>query len=281
MVKAAEICSIICSYEIAPERICRLLRDFGQRTGVKIAGVVVCNGPHALPPRTAEWTFIRGTNEDHDFSAYIEGAEYLIELGHAPECTLILNDTLFTRHNGFRVLRDILKYREPVRLAPLPAIAGKTDPYDNACYSSPWSGLGLYVSSFCFLVNRGGIQLFSTLRQKADLDIGARETALTDSDWGAGLSPVFREYLKSHLVHTGTSVSWYKLRKYGNNKQLIGKKARGVYYEHRLSGDIGASGVMFSVYPRPLMKARFFIFEQIAKISRKLRWHKVSCLLSL
>ncbi|RSD15569.1 hypothetical protein PAP18089_00074 [Pandoraea apista] len=274
MMKYPEICAVICSYQMAPEQICLRLRDFGQRIGVKITGVVVCNGPHPLPANTAEWTFLKGTNEDLDFSAYMEGAEYLIEQGQVPECALVLNDTLFTSHNGFRVLRDILKYREPVRLSPLPAIAGKTDPYDNACYSNPWSGLGLYVSTFCFLINRGGIQLLLTLRQKADLDLGASKTVLTDPGWGAGLAPAFKEYLKAHLVYRDTSVSWYRLRKYENNNQLIGKKARGVYFEHRLSGDIGASGVIFSVYPRPLMKARFFVFEQIAKVFRKLRWPK-------
>jgi hypothetical protein len=103
-----------------------------------------------------------------------------------------------------------------------------------------------------------------------DTDLGDKTIDLDDPAWGQGLDTAFRVYLRCHLTYTAISNTWYQLTEKRDNRRLISQKARGVYYEHRLSGDIGATGVLFNIYPTPRNKWRFFLREQQAKVKRRL-----------
>lgn len=262
---------VACSYALPPERLCALLAGIGSRLNMPMTGVVVCNGPHALPAAIAGWSFIKGSNDDLDFSAYREGLAWLSQAGtHDPGAVLFANDSLFTKHNARRIMRDLLAQRGLLAAIDGPAIAGKTDPYDNICYASPWSGLPIYVSSFCFLLNGAALPMLAALGPQADADLGPVQLDVADPSWGAALAKGFRAYLQAHLLHLGNSVSWYQLRHQAANRPLISRKARCVYCEHRLSGEIGRRGVIIALYPRLRMKTRFFVFEQLAKLVRAL-----------
>ena len=267
---ADTLTTVACSYGMEPVRLRRALQSIGDRLGVVFGGVIVCNGAHALPADDGDWQFVRGSNIELDFSAYHEGAGHLQRTGLRGRSVLFLNDSTFTRHNAYRVLKALLVYRPPLENTILPAIAGKTDTYDNVCYENPWSRLPVYVSSFCFLLNAPALDALTEVRQQADADLGSSLTDLSSREWGARVPMAFREYLKTHLSHAGTSVSWYQLSQYRGNAALLKKKARCVYSEHRLSGEIGREGIVFAVYPRMRMKASFFLFEQAAKIARLL-----------
>jgi hypothetical protein len=260
---------VVCSYDIEPGRLAALLSSIGHRLQTQFTGVIVCNAAHALPPATTEWQFVRGTNSELDFSAYHEGAAHL-QASAKPASVLFLNDSTFTRHNARRVIAALLVYRSAVEDAAVPAMAGKTDPYDSVCYTSPWSRLPVYVSSFCFLLNRHAMAALPAVRSAADEDLQGTHVDIRSSDWGVHLPVPFRHYLKAHLAYPGTSLAWYQLQRRHGQTALLSKKLRCVYSEHRLSGEIGRDGVIFSVYPTARLKAQFFLFEQIAKVPRKL-----------
>ncbi len=264
------LATVVCSYGLDPLRLRRALQRIGDRLGVVFGGVIVCNGEHALPVDDGVWQFVRGSNADLDFSAYYEGAGHLQSTTPPSRSVLFLNDSTFTRHNAYRVLKALLVYRPPVENTALPAIAGKTDAYDNVCFENPWSGLPVYVSSFCFLLNTPALDALKNVHRQADADLGSSPMDLSSREWGVRIPMAFREYLKTHLTHTGTSLSWYQLSQHRGNVVLLEKKARCVYSEHRLSGEIGRRGIVFAVYPRMRMKLSFFLFEQVAKINRRL-----------
>lgn len=266
----ALLTSVVCSYGIAPVQLCQALDRIGRRLHVRLGGVVVCNGPHAIPDSRDDWQFIRGSNSELDFSAYHEGAIFLARTGRPARSVLFINDSTLTKHNAFRVLQALLAYRPALEGTEVPAIAGKTDSYDNVCFANPWSELPVYVSSFCFLLNAQALPVLLELRRQAESDLGS-VTDLGGPDWGLGLPAAFRIYLRTHLIHTGTSISWYQLARHRDDTALLAKKARCVYSEHRLSGEIGRQGVVFAVYPHLRMKARFFVFEQMAKLGRRLQ----------
>ncbi|MDE1892471.1 MAG: hypothetical protein KGI13_08270 [Betaproteobacteria bacterium] len=271
--------TVVCSYVISPEDIAKLLSDYGRRLGVYFHGVIIVNGRHELTGVGAAWTVKRGSNKEFEFSAYQEGLEVLGLTGeNGPSVVLFINDTAFQKHHCLDVVRSLMPYRGPVADCVVPAMAGKGDLYDNICYRNPWSGLPVYLSTFCFLLNRLALSVFTGILAYGNADLGNNTIDLEDPAWGHQLETTFRVYLLCHLNYPGISNTWYQLIEKRNNRSLINQKARCVYYEHRLSGDIGANGVLFNIYPTPRKKWQFFLREQQAKISRRIfslwRFHR-------
>lgn len=265
------VTTIVCSYRLSPTDIARLLASYGRRLGIRFQGVIIANAPHDLSGISGEWVAKKGSNAEHEFSAYMEGIE---SLTLAPQpvsgSVLFINDTTFQSHNGFEIVRNLMPYLDPVTDCAVPAIAGKADFYDNICYRSPWSGLPIYVSSFCFLLNRAALPAIPRILADANAELGDRTIDLNDPSWGHGLNTAFRIYVRCHLTYPGIWNSWYKLIESRKNRSLIIQKARSVYFEHRLSGEVGKEGVVFNIYPSPMKRLCFFVREQQAKIKRGL-----------
>ena len=76
------------------------MQRIGRQLGVRFRGVIVANGSHDLLLAAEDWTNIRGSNREQEFSAYVEGIETLTSEGHSPACVLLLNDSTFDRHNA-------------------------------------------------------------------------------------------------------------------------------------------------------------------------------------
>jgi hypothetical protein len=265
-----QLTTVVCSYTLSPTRIASILRDVGDRLHVRFHGVIVVNGNHGLVNVDTDWTLIKGSNTELDFSAYQEGIEWLAcNLKCLPEVMLVINDSAFLKHHALDIIRNLLQYLQPVAECDVPAIAGKADKYDNICYQSPWSGLPIYLSTFCFLLNRSALPAIGNVLLKVDADLGNKLLDLDEPAWGIGLEKTFRTYLRCHLTYLHTSNTWYQLAEKRKNRRLISMKARAVYYEHRLSGDIGNNGVIINIYPTWRKQLRFFFYEQAAKLKRK------------
>lgn len=263
--------TVVCSYAISPADIAKLLAEYGRRLGVHFHGSIIANGRHELTGVGADWTARKGSNKELDFSAYQEGLEALGQTWEsAPGVVLFINDTAFQKHHGFDIVRSLMPYLDPVAECVVPAMAGKADAYDNICYRSPWSGLPVYLSTFCFLLNRPALPAIAGVLSYVEADLGDKTIDLDDPAWGHGLETAFRVYLRCHLTYSGISNAWYQLIEKRDNRRLIIQKARAVYYEHRLSGDIGANGVLFNIYPTLRKKWHFFLREQQAKVKRRL-----------
>ncbi|ETJ30920.1 WbbB, partial [human gut metagenome] len=70
-----------------------------------------------------------------EFSAYKEGIDFLEDSSLLPSGVpiLILNDTLFLKHNAKFFLRKIVSYYSTIQRTELPTMAGRLDPYNNIC----------------------------------------------------------------------------------------------------------------------------------------------------
>ena len=129
-----------------------------------------------------------------------------------------------------------------------------------------------YVSTFCFLATPEAIRVLIACYDSIDSVIGIAETPIESPDWGVGLAMQFREFLRSHVTQENMPSAWYQAAQYRNNPEMVRKKARCVYLEHRLSGEIGREGLIFSVYPTPRGQLTFLWAERIAKARRTFKW---------
>lgn len=259
---------VACGYSLPPIRIRTAMQRIGRQLGVGFRGVIVDNGSHDLLEADDNWVNIRGSNREQEFSAYVEGVDALREDGLSPASVLFINDSTFNRHNAKGILKELVRYVAAIEDISTPCIVGKADDYNSICYMNPWSNLLLYVSTFCFLLNRGAVPLIIEVVRGADLALGSKDVDISTKAWGAGLDYRFREYLRSHLSHPGLPTSWYQLPTHISNRQLINQKMRCVYLEHKLSGEVGREGLIFSIFPTPRSKLEFVLLEQIAKLSR-------------
>lgn len=266
---------VACAY-IYPARTLRdRLEALARKMNVRFQGVIVDNRGVDLPPDEAGWTYVAGSNQDHDFSAYSEGLNRCLE-GRgdaAPDIVLFINDSLFALHSAHVHARETMAYVELLRQLKVPALCGKTDPYAAVCHRSPWSGLPFYVSSFCFLLNRPAFDVLRALSAWADEDGLDRDLAVTDSRWGAGLQPNFREFIRAFVAYGGSWFVWPGLQRYAIGDRLISVKARCIYLEHRLSGEIARNGCLIPINEKKLPRLRLYIAEKIVALKRKVGLH--------
>lgn len=262
--------TIICTYEVAPQKAIELLAKIGEASGTQFSGIVIDNGNHDSPEEIGSWQVHKGSNTMMDFSAYAEGAALLADRLESMDAVLILNDTAFTRHNAKFHLTRLVRYRELAARTASPCIVGKTDDYTNVCYSNPWSGLNAYVSSFAFLLNTGGLRKLGDVYFSMPEVMGSDAIEMSSPDWAPGLDRRFREFLRVHLVHVDSPTAWYQAKKYAGKSSILQKKARCVYLEHKLSGEIGRNGVVVAMYPRLRDKFRFALADKVKKMSSAL-----------
>lgn len=255
---------VACTYTVAAADMRDRLNQLASNCGVSFRGVIVSNREEPLPPETTDWEFIAGSNCDHDFSAYVEGLEQLVakNIDHS-ESILFLNDSLFTHHLAYLNMREVIKYRQLISKLQVPAICGKADQYLTLCHQNPWSGLRLYISSYCFLLNGLATDILLELPKHADTDGLERHLAITDQRWGEHLPSNFREFIRAFMLYSHSSFSWPGLRRYSANDKLISIKARCIYFEHRLSGEIGKHGCLIPTNVQTLSKYSLYISEKL------------------
>lgn len=262
--------AVICTYEIAPHTAIELLEKIGAATGTRFSGVVIDNGRHESPTQIGAWQIHKGSNALMDFSAYAEGAAILAPQIEAQDVILVLNDTVFTRHNPKFHLTRLIRHREAVLQTRSACIAGKADDYTNICYANPWSGMNAYVSSFAFLLNSKGAEILRDVYASMQDVMGSESTDMASDDWSPGLDRRFKEFLRLHLVQVDSPTAWYQAKKYAGKTGILQKKARCVYLEHKLSGEIGRDGVIISLYPRLRDKFGFSVADKFKKLASKL-----------
>jgi len=118
-------------------------------------------------------------------------------------------------------------------------------------------------------LNARGVRALLDVYAGVDSAMGDSSLELSDPGWGVGLRPQFKEFLRTHLTMPDSPSAWYQSERYRNDRAMLQAKSRCVYLEHRLSGEIGSSGVIISLYPRQRDKLRFRFADQVAKLRRK------------
>jgi hypothetical protein len=266
-----DLYAVAVCYQVAPAPfIARLVAETA-RAGRRLRAVVVSNDPsHPLQSPAAGVEVIRGSNAQLDFSGYFEGFDRLLSTdpGAAGANVLFANDSLLTRHALATILRHVLQLDGLLGQLLVPAMAGKLDPYRSICLRSPWSGHPGYLSSFCFLLNRHAQPRLTRLPAEARDDGVLAACPVEAAEWGAGLAPVLREYIRAHLAYDRSAYLWRASA--AAHTELIRKKAQCVYFEHRLSGSIGVDGALLPINAGPRSRARIALAETAARAVRAL-----------
>jgi len=258
-------------YHLAPVEFMRRLQTFASRSGRQLRGVTVCNHPqHALQSATGSPLFevVRGSNSDLDFSGYLEGLRHLQAMGRdtASSNVLFVNDSLLTRHAAGAVLHQLLGLDRLLGALAVPAAAGKLDPYRSICLRNPWSHHSRYLTSFGLLLNEAALPSMASLPDQAEADGLGSNVSLTDQEWGGRLDPALREMIRAHLVHAHSPYRWSGAA--SADGAMLRRKARCVYFEHRLSGSIGKAGALVPINSGPRSSAELLIAETLARIGR-------------
>lgn len=256
-------------HDLAPIAFASHLDRLACRTQASLAGVIVDNQRGRRTPLADDrFALVAGSNTDLDFSGYQEGLARLRE-AH-PEAAgrpvLFVNDSLFTKHAGVSIARRVLDLHRLLEQLQVPAIAGKRDPYRSIMSRNPWSGHHYYVSTFCFLLNALALPMLEALPLDAARDGLDPAQQIDDPAWAAGLPALMREFIRAHLTYVDSPYSWP--RRGPADHGLIARKARCVYFEHRLSGAIGIAGAIVAINSGPRSSFQIALSEWLARAMR-------------
>ena len=262
---------VACSYVLEPSILLSRLQALSSKCGVSMCGVVVANrfkeDEHRIK---SDWAVIRGSNRVHDFSAYAEGLDYLRSVGKHTDNVLFLNDTLFEKHHPVANLRALLRQFHLLSQVQAPAIVGKSDVYRTACHLNPWSGLNLYISTYCFGLNHAACSILNGIDTFATKDLGPIDGEISSKTWGLGLTAGFREFIRCFLIYEQPDFRWEGRDLHAGDKRLLSVKARCIYSEHRLSGEIGRVGCIFPTNLRRFDRIRMEFYERVSCWMRRM-----------
>jgi len=265
-----EINVVAVCYQRPADRVAVGLQRIAQHHGVALRGVIVCNRSQQVQVRLQDSRFdlIQGSNALLDFSGFFEGMERLLSTRSeaASSNILFVNDTLFTKHAASCILGRVLDLDVFLERLSAPAISGKLDPYRAICMRNPWSGHSGYITSFCFLLNSLALPLMRQLPADAHIDGLLGDAEVGDLGWGSQLPHDLREMLRAHLLYPGSPLLWPAAR--SSNSDLLRRKAASSYFEHRLSGHLGKSGVVVPINAGPRSIASVALNERMARLSR-------------
>ncbi|MDH1619206.1 hypothetical protein [Comamonas aquatica] len=268
--KKDDIIIVACCFRLSPEDMLNRLRSLiGTRSS--IFGYIVCANASIERTLAPGWILLPSDNRDFDFSAYLKGAERVRQAHPESRAVVFLNDTLFTNHAAAANFNALWRQVGLIQYLELPAIAGKTDPYTTVCLRNPWSGLGHYVTTFCFMLNRHAITFMFQLRAMADRDGVTLERSVDDPLWANSLPPAFRQFLKANLVYAQSPYLWYRLKEAKYSSQQISSKARAIYFEHRLSGVIGDAGCILPTNSGPRWAMYLRLHELLRRFLKIIR----------
>jgi hypothetical protein len=256
-------------HQLRPEAFVAKLQSLASGCGITLRGVVVSNNAaHAWTAMPREPEILRGSNRLLDFSGYFEGLDHL-RVRHPKAVAsnvLFVNDTLVTKHAAACILGRVLGMDALVGSLRVPAMSGKLDPYRAICMRNPWSGHSSYITSFCFLLNSLALPLMQQLTADAQADGVLGGAEIGDLSWGRQLPDDFREMLRAHLLYPDSPFLWPAAR--SSSSDLLRRKASSSYFEHRLSGHLGRSGVVVPINAGPRSIASIAVSERTARLSR-------------
>jgi len=236
---------VACAYYYSPESLIKKLDKLCLRHGFIGSGVIVDNNHRAqlINFKNSRWVVIKGTNHDLDFSAYSAGAKYLSDINHLnQEPIIFINDSLFFKHNASINFSSLVKVLPLLYKVEVPAIAGYQGKYIALCDRNPWGGGPGFIATYLFGLNNLGMHYLLGLYKLAEED-GLNIIDIGSKEWGKNLPPSFREYLLACVYYKRSPMYWnVGFISHKQTKNLAQKKARCIYYEHRLTGEISKCG---------------------------------------
>ncbi|MCX5938758.1 MAG: hypothetical protein NTW02_11320, partial [Cyanobium sp. LacPavin_0920_WC12_MAG_62_9] len=150
-------------------------------------------------------------------------------------------------------------------ISTMPFIAGKVDRYFSICFANPWSALQVYVSSYCFAVNQAGLECLLQLPVLAQDDFQYQPFALPIAPGTNHVMARFRAFVSLH-VNSQSPYAWHHAQSRGLSEQLLRRKARCIYYEHRLSGEIGLVGAIVPINDKLSLRLSLFVRDYLVRV---------------
>lgn len=250
---------VICSFYLSPEEIIKKMASIGRRIDVVFEGIIVNNKSKKVQAHQIKnWDIISGSNNNLDFSAYIEGITNL-KKDPNDNSILFMNDSTFTKHHAETNIRLLINNFHFMNEVNRPAICGKLDQYKTICFSNPWSKISFYVSSYCFLLNKEAITILLQLDNFAQKDNVYELINMRNQSFSCALPINFKEFLLANTFYRKSTFSWNKNN--SSDEELQNKKLRCIYFEHRLSGEIANKGILITSNIKRLDNIKLFIFE--------------------
>lgn len=241
---------VVCSFNVEPKLIIKRLEKIFNNYIYN--GVIICNKKSNVISDIPNWNIIEGSNDFFDFSAYFEGVEFLNNKFVIDSNILFLNDSLFLKHDFKYSINQILKANLGISDIITPSLVGFRSYYSSICLFNPWSKIDVFIPTYIFTINHAALNLFISLKSKAKI-----ENIFTDNinEWSHKIPYQFKIFLHSYIFNNYFNNSWDGTKKYLLNTQDLYKKARCVYFEHKLSGEIGLHGNF--IFPNVGKKSQF------------------------
>jgi hypothetical protein len=261
---------IVCCYYVHVGKIIEIMNKHLEKEGLKFIGVVVDNKEQGQNISLhKDWSVINGSNEINEFSAYQEGISHARTLGvNMKTPMMIINDSLFTKHSYGYLLKEFIKNKTILKNFEEPSMIGMKSYYSSICLTNPWSSTISFIPSYIFLINYKALELFETLPDCALKD----GIMFNDKKYfGKGLKLQFLSLITYHSIKANER-STKKISNMINDDLGILKKARCIYFEHRLTGLIGENGILFYLNDGWRKEFKFKIFEFLALVVNRLKF---------
>ena len=236
---------VVCSFNVEPKLIIKRLDRILNNYSYNYNGVITCNKNYNVISNIPNWNIIEGSNDFFDFSAYFEGVEFLNNKFVIDSNILFLNDSIFLKHDFKYSINQILKANLIISEIITPSLIGFRSNYSSICLFNPWSKIDVFIPTYIFTINHAALNLFISLKSKAKI-----ENIFTDNinDWSDKIPYQFKIFLHSYIFNKYFNIFRYLLLK-------CSIKARCVYFEHKLSGEIGLHGNF--IFPNVGRKSQF------------------------
>ena len=186
---------------------------------------------------------VTGTNQNAEFSGWVEGLTYLRENRKIDESTsfILLNDTVFSHYPLY--LSSVVKYLQAaaqLRQLPVPVIGGSLHKMAQRECTILGMNLPSFVATAIFMVNASAANLLVDQCQKV---FGECKNVST---WQADSYSLLKQfYNESGAYYVGSwlfSGGWYNSSSFeAFNKDLLRLKLTAIMCEHSISARILAS----------------------------------------
>ena len=261
---------IVCCYYVDVDKITNIMNKYLEREELKFIGIVVDNKKqHQNIYQHKSWTVINGSNEINEFSAYQEGMSHARTFGvNMKTPMMIINDSLFTKHCYGYLIKEFIKNITILNFFEEPLMIGMKSYYSSICLTNPWSNTTSFIPSYIFLINYRALELFETLPDYALKDgIMFNEKKY----FGKDLKMQFLSLITYHSLKANERSTQKTTNMIDNDLEIL-KKARCIYFEHRLTGLIGENGILFYLNDGWRKEFKFRVFEFLALLLNKIKF---------
>lgn len=265
---------IVCCHSITPSKMIENISVLEKKFNFKTKGVIVDNSDsvdnyHDL--KNINWKIVKGSNKYLDFSAYFEGYKNFGISQEESHNMIFLNDSFFIKHNVINNFKLVLKHINLLDEISEPVIIGRGSNYHSICHRNPWSKLDIFIPTYCFALNNSALKIFNSLEDLLHKD--GFDGKLNSEDFHGNLDSSFYNLMMSSVNSFSSPYSWKKENIHASD-EILQKKALCIYFEHRLSGEIGKKGCIIPTNAGTKGKLLFNLNEFFKKFLFTRKWKK-------